>query len=501
MFIPLSLLLLSSLLASATPTPRQVISRNETTSAPIVHLDYITLRGAFSPVYNLTHFRRIPFGASTAPPNRFLRPQPPPVFPNGTDYVYETDAPFDMCPQRTVNGSEDCLYLGIYSRPWTASAADIPPRGNNEKSNKEAKLRPVLLTFYGGGFMRGAASFDIPPSGFPVLNASQLNDYVVVYSNYRTNVFGFLPGGKIGRAAAREKGVVDLNPGLLDQRAALQWIQKYIHHFGGDKTNVTIWGQSAGGGSVIAQTISSASSREEPLFSKAMATSPFWPKTYRYDAPESEAIYDAVVRGVGCNDARDPVQCLKEVDVQKLRDVALRINDAHTYTTSSLTWAPVVGGDAEFLAEPLSEVVKKGKLNARTVMASYNLHEGESFVPPGFLLNGTAVGSSSDGFNSSKESFDVWLKGFLPGFGRGELEGVKELYPAAGVAEEMRWNASQTFERAGMVYRDLVLACPALWLAGKAEESEGGKGWLMEYTVAPAKHASDTVYVSFTHLS
>ena len=62
------------------------------------------------------------------------------------------------------------------------------------------------------GFIRGSASFDIPPSGFPVLNVSAANDYVVVYSNYRTNVFGFLPGKKVA-----EHPEVDLNTGLLDQ--------------------------------------------------------------------------------------------------------------------------------------------------------------------------------------------------------------------------------------------------------------------------------------------
>jgi carboxylesterase type B len=233
---------------------------------PIIKLDYVTLQGASSARYNLTYYRRIPFAASTAGKNRFRAPQPPLPIKNGT---YDTDRVFDMCPQRIVNGSEDCLYLGIYSRPWT----------------KRQHARPVLLTFYGGGFIRGSASFDIPPSGFPVLNVSSQNDYVVVYSNYRTNVFGFLPGSKI--AAHRD---VDLNPGLLDQQAALLWIQKYIQKFGGDPRNVTIWGQSAGGGSVIAQTIATGNHGKH-LFTKALASSPFWPKTPHYNAPGSEAIY------------------------------------------------------------------------------------------------------------------------------------------------------------------------------------------------------------------
>ncbi|CAI6335714.1 unnamed protein product [Periconia digitata] len=426
-------------------------TRNDSITAA---LSYGTFQGAYSPTYNLTYFRKIPFAASTAGRNRFRGPQPPPRLENGT--IYNTDQAFDMCPQRTVNGSEDCLYLGVYSRPWDASTPQ--------------KLRPVLLTFYGGGFVQGSATFAVPPSGFPVLNVSASNDYVVVYSNYRTNVFGFLSGHAV--AGHPE---TDLNVGLLDQRAALEWIRDHIYAFGGDAGNVTVWGQSAGGGSVVAQTIAAAAGAGEggkKLFSKAMTSSPFWPKTYRYDSPENEALYEAVVAGVDCKRAegKDEIACLKSVDVQR-----------------TFTWGPVI--DDGFLTKPLSEVVSSGEVDAELIMTSYNLHEGENFVPPGFLsVDGEA------GFNSSVASFDSWLAGYLPGFSPEELEQVKQQYSIDGTAEGISWNT--TYERAGLIYRDLVLACPAYWLSSKARE-----GWLVEYTISPAKHASDTIYVSPNRIS
>jgi carboxylesterase type B len=428
-----------------------------------------TFLGAYSPTYNITYYRRIPFGASTAGPNRFRAPQPPAPI-NGT---YNSDRTFDMCPQRTVNGSEDCLYLGVYSRPWSAPQP----------------LRPVLVTFYGGGFIRGdaASAMTIPPSGFPVLNASHSNDYVVVYPNYRTNVFGFLPGSKV----AESEGT-DLNPGLLDQQAALRWVQDNIYAFGGDKRNVVIWGQSAGGGSVVAQTIAEGN-KGKGLFRRAMASSPFWPKTYRYNSPESEELFDAVVESVGCKGAEDEVKCLQAADLQKLRDVALAMSNSHLYNTSSFTWGPVI--DEGFMSKGLGEVVKSGMLNAETVLASYNLHEGENFTPPGFS---SSAGAS--GFNSSSASFDGWLKGFLPGLTDSDLLKAKTLYPVTGSAEEINWNTTSV--RAGLLYRDLVLACPAYWLANTAAHSKrnvAGGGWLMEYTISPAKHASDTIYVSSAH--
>ncbi|KAF2110117.1 carboxylesterase [Lophiotrema nucula] len=421
----------------------------------IASLDYITLQGAYSAEYNLSYYRKIPFGASTAGNNRFRAPQPPPRFDNGT---YNSDQPFDMCVQRTVNGSEDCLYLGLYSRPWDGKT-----------------LRPVLLTFYGGGFIQGSASFTIPPSGFPVLNVSESNDYVVVYSNYRTNVFGFLASEII----AKHKDV-DLNNGLLDQQAALKWIQKYIHHFGGDAKNVTIWGQSAGGGSVVAQTIATGN-RGKGLFKKAMASSPFWSKTYRYDDAFNEGNYESIVNDVGCKGAKDEIACLKTVDLQALRDASLKVAASHIYNSSSYSWGPVV--DDEFLTEPLTSVINSGKLNAELVMGSYNLHEGENFIAPGLQ---SAAGSG--GFNSTIASFDTYLSGFLPGFGAKELQQVKEQYPEQGVAEEITWNT--TYTRAGLIYRDLVLACPAYWIAKTANKG----GWLIDYTISPAKHASDTIY-------
>jgi carboxylesterase type B len=456
-----SLLAFLSIVPSVSATPTPHLSRNA--SLPIVKLGYGVFQGAVSLEYNVTYYRKIPFAASTAGKNRFRAPQPPPHITNDT---YDTDQAFDMCPQRTVNGSEDCLYLGVYSRPWTP----------------KQDLRPVLLAFYGGGFIRGSASFGIPPSGYPTLNVSDQNNYVVVYSNYRTNVFGFLPGSAIASHPD-----VDLNPGLLDQQAALLWIQKYIKNFGGDKHNVTIWGQSAGGGSVVAQTIATGN-RGKKLFTKALASSPFWPKTYRYDSPWAENLYQQTLSDVGCINATDKVQCLKEVDVQKLRDSALKLSTSQQYTTASFTYGPVI--DDEFLTESLSEVVAKGTLNAETVLTSYNLHEGENFVPPGFQNSIT----SSEGFNSSTASFDAWLKGFLPDFSAQDLEQVKSMYPATGTAEEIAWKS--TYVRAGLLYRDLVLACPAYWLAKKAE-----KGWLIEYTISPAKHASDVQYVRLTLLT
>lgn len=100
-----------------------------------------------------------------------------------------------------VNGSEDCLYLGLYGRPWRKGQA----------------LRPVVVAFYGGGFVQGSAAFTMPPPAYPILNVSAASDMIFVYPNYRVNAFGFLSGREVAQDADS-----DANVGLLDQQMALQ---------------------------------------------------------------------------------------------------------------------------------------------------------------------------------------------------------------------------------------------------------------------------------------
>lgn len=424
----------------------------------LVELDYISLLGNYSSTYNISYWRKVPFGASTAGENRFRAPQPPASWDNQT---YVTDSTFDMCPQRTVNGSEDCLYLGLYSRPWS-------PGGD---------LRPVLVNFYGGAYIEGSASFAIPPPLFPILNVSTANDFVVVHPNYRVNAFGFLPGREV-----QDSPQADLNVGLLDQQFALQWVSNYISSFGGDPSNVTIMGQSAGAGSVVAQVIANGGIATPALFAKALPSSPFWARTYNYDAPPAQAIYDQLIALTGCDGTSDSLSCLKQVDVQAIRNASLVIDADHTYTTSSYTWAPVIGGS--FLTERLSTAVLNELINPDFVFGMYNSHEGENFIPPS-LQNTTGT----DGFNSSAAGFDVWLDGFLPDFSIAQIDQVKMLYPAAGTAEVvLPYNT--TFERAQLIFRDVVLACPAYWVADTAKTH----GYLGEYNISPAKHGSDTAY-------
>ena len=430
----------------------------------VATLDYGTFQGAYSKTYNISYWQTIPFAAPPVGQNRFRAPQPPLPLTDGT---YDSSQPFDMCPQRTVNGSEDCLYLGLYSRPWTEGQP----------------LRPVVVVFYGGGFIQGSAYFTLPPPAYPILNVSSTSDAVFIYPNYRTNAFGLLAGAEVLADPHS-----DTNAGLLDQRAAIRWANAHAARFGGDPADVSIWGQSAGGGSVVAQVIADQDfdGQTGARFARALASSPYWPKTYGAASPEAQWNYDTVVDRAGCGGEEDTLACLKAADVQAIRDASLYVTTTHVYNTSSYTWAPVI--DGKFLPRRLTQAVGEGKVNARVGFGMFNTHEGETFIPGGL---GSATGSG--GFNSSDAGFEGWLSGFLPGLRECEREAVKRYYPKNGSAEEIP-SYEGWYTAAGLIFRDVVLACPAYWMAGAQPEGS----WLGEYSIAPAKHASDTYWVSLT---
>ncbi len=132
---------------------------------------------------------------------------------------------------RSNGMSEDCLYLNV----WTPA-----------KSSKE-KL-PVLVYFYGGGFVGGDGS-EYRYDGESLAKRG----IVTVTVNYRLGVFGFLAHPELTRESATHSSG---NYGLMDQHEALEWVQKNISAFGGDPARVTIGGESAGSFSVSAQMAS-----------------------------------------------------------------------------------------------------------------------------------------------------------------------------------------------------------------------------------------------------
>lgn len=138
---------------------------------------------------------------------------------------------FGDMKSRSEGLSEDCLYLNV----WTPAKHDT-------------KGLPVLVYFYGGGFVAGDGAEPRYDGA-----AMAKKGIVAVTVNYRLNIFGFFAHPELSKEAAYKGSG---NYGLLDQNAALKWVQKNIAAFGGDPSKVTIAGESAGSISVTAQMAS-----------------------------------------------------------------------------------------------------------------------------------------------------------------------------------------------------------------------------------------------------
>ena len=189
---------------------------------------------------NYQRFYGIPFAKPPIGDLRFCEPQPMDLWDDVKDATEFGPIPHQNNPDTppiAQKEDEDCLYLNI----WT-------PKADN-------KVRPVMFWIYGGGFTIGASS----RSRLNGANLAVYGDVVVVNFNYRVGALGFinLPG-------------ITPNIGILDQVAALKWVRENIDRFGGDPNNITIFGESAGAGSVAALITMPAASG---LFHKAIMES------------------------------------------------------------------------------------------------------------------------------------------------------------------------------------------------------------------------------------
>ena len=160
---------------------------------------------------------------------------------------------------------------------------------------------------------------------------------VFVEFNYRVGLWGFLASEKV-----RDDG--DLNVGLLDQRAAMKWVQKYISHFGGDPDHVVIHGASAGAGSV-ALHLTAYGGRNDSLFAGGMAESVFFPQQpYLADL---EWQFDRVAEVVGCSNETDQMSCLRGKDTATLQAANAASGFPGRVESASplFYWTPCIDGD------------------------------------------------------------------------------------------------------------------------------------------------------------
>src|ERR1700729_906833 len=278
----------ATLAASAAGAVASPASGGAGGSNPVVRIDDGLVRGAG--VAGVNSFLGLPYAAPPTGNLRWRPPQPAAAWSGGRDATqFGASCPAVTDPQKTPflrpgSISEDCLYLNVYT-PAAGPGAN----------------RPVLVWIHGGGLVQdGARNYD----------GTKLaaDGAVVVTINYRLGALGFLAHPAL---ASRPGGAAG-NYGLMDQQAALRWVQRNIAQFGGDPRNVTIAGQSAGGLSVLAQLVSPGA---RGLFQRAIVQSGTFALNQRPLAT-AEAAGETFATAVGCPD--QTAACLRSVPVSEL---------------------------------------------------------------------------------------------------------------------------------------------------------------------------------------
>lgn len=308
-------------------------------------------------------------GIPYAKAERFM----PPTAPDAWEGIRSSRAYGPTCPQAKRMGwysdesafsfnwddgfpDEDCLRVNV----WTPGVND-------------GKKRPVMVWLHGGGYSAGSGQ-ELP--SYDGTNLAKNHDVVVVTLNHRLNVLGFLDLSSFGQKYARSGNV-----GLLDLVAALQWVHANIGAFGGDPANVTIFGQSGGGGKVSTLL---ATPSAKGLFHKAIVQSGSMLRTM--EARYSRLIGEETVRLLGLDAAH--VDSLARVPYDKLlaageKAVATvrRQAEQEGVSTFIFGWAPTVDGSV-LPAQPFDPAAPAQSKDI-PVMIGTTLHEftASTYVP------------------------------------------------------------------------------------------------------------------------
>jgi carboxylesterase type B len=394
--------------------------------------------------------------------------------------------PPPRCPQAdkapfhyySWQGDEDCLFLNVYAP-------------------KNAKDLPVFVWIHGGGY-GGGDSNQFPTS---IIERSK-NTIIGVAIQYRLGAFGFLASNEVKQHGA-------LNTGLLDQRFALEWVQKYIHLFGGNASHVTIGGHSAGAGAVLLQALASGVNQSVELFSNIIAPSPYLPTMYIYNDSVPTGWYDLLLETVGCKNPNDTAvddssssfDCLQNTPSLTLQDANALISASGPYGS----WAFVPVTDGIFLPSEPSQQLGTGKIGGYRVLSGHTAEEAPHFVPQNI---------------TSEFELMRWLNLTYPYLTAEKIENLLQHYHLSelkNLSDNQARYATDGFgsttalttstlatgyqQLANNVYAEATFACPSYWLVdafsigGSHQQKIARSGFKYQYSVPAALHGSDLAAV------
>jgi para-nitrobenzyl esterase len=358
-----------------------------------------TANGAVRGLANgaVDEFLGIPYAA---PPVGALRWQPPQPAASWSG-VREATQFAPHCPQLAgpfgeASTSEDCLFLNVFT----------------PSHRQPGSLDPVMVWIHGGALVSGESN-DYDPT--------QLVEHgvTVVTINYRLGALGFLAHPALADANGQSGDY-----GLMDQQAALRWVQRNIVSFGGDPRNVTIFGESAGGLSVLSQV---ASPQAKGLFEKAIAESGSYNLT-QASLASAEAAGEAFATKAGC--ASQTAACLRSLPVSTI----LADEDASGYTPNI---------NSEVLPQTLGTAFATGDFNRVPIINGTNHDEWRLFVALSELAGSPVTASNYQSMISSTLGVPATVAAVIA------AQYPLTAYPSPSVA-------------LGAVGTDAIFACPAL---------------------------------------
>jgi para-nitrobenzyl esterase len=303
-------------------------------------------------------YKGIPFAAPPVGELRWREPQAVEAW----DEILACESYGPACPQSVEDDwtgmmdvgvmDEDCLYLNV----WT------PAEAPDERM-------PVMVWIHGGAFRSGAGSL-------PIYDGHNLAEkgVVLVTINYRLGALGLMAHPLLSEESPNG---VSGNYGLLDQVAALEWVRDNIDVFGGDAENVTVFGESAGGMSILDLM---ASPLAEGLFDRAIVQSgPMLdlglPINEFPTLEEAEKTGEEISKELGCDDAEDEMAALREVTPQEL----IAASSGENEFFSPINLSPNV--DGYLLPENPSAAFAAGRQHAVPLLTGINANEGSIFLP------------------------------------------------------------------------------------------------------------------------
>ncbi|MDO6415284.1 carboxylesterase family protein [Sphingomonas sp. BIUV-7] len=319
----------------------------------MVNVEQGAVRGAVT--HEVARFLGIPFAAAPTGAMRWRAPQPAAAWKGvraatgfGASCQQDAPPPNGFGPwthEYNITGpiSEDCLYLNV----WTPA------------KRSTARL-PVMVWIHGGGFNSGGASVAIYDAA-----AMAMRGVVVISINYRLGIYGFLAHPEL----AGQPGGGNGNFGLLDQIAALRWVQRNAAAFGGDPAQVTIAGQSAGAMSVNDLILSPLA---KGLFQRAIAQSGSGMGLPPITLAAAETDGKAILAASGARSIAD----LRALTTAQIK---IALTKSARPGAGMLRFAPIADGTV--LPTDPDKALDEGRYNDTPILTGLNADEGSGFMP------------------------------------------------------------------------------------------------------------------------